>query len=111
MKFFLIPIVVCFISSLLLTPLVKRIAVKIGATDRPNERKVHTKIMPRLGGLAIFLSFMIGILLYFPSNSDAWFLIVGASVIVLTGVLDDIFCLPAKVKLIGQIIAATIPVI
>ena len=110
MKFFLIPIVLCFISSLLLTPLVKRIAVKIGATDRPNERKVHTKIMPRLGGLAIFFSFMIGILLYYPSNSDALLIIIGASIIVIIGVLDDIFCLSAKVKFMGQILAAMIPV-
>lgn len=111
MKFFLIPIVLCFISSLLLTPLVKRIAVKIGATDRPNERKVHTKIMPRLGGLAIFFSFMIGIILYYPTNSDAWLLIFGGSIIVIVGVLDDIICLSAKVKFLGQILAALIPVI
>src|SRR5690606_36024269 len=104
MKFFLIPIVVCFISSLLLTPLVKSLAIKIGATDRRNERKVHKKIMPRLGGLAIFLSFMIGILLYFPSNSEALYLIIVASTIVLVGVLDDSFCLTAKVKFLGQIL-------
>lgn len=40
-----------------LTPFVGKLAFKLGATDKPNERKVHSKIMPRMGGLAIFLSF------------------------------------------------------
>ena len=43
--------------SLILVPFVAKLAIKIGAVDKPNERKVHTKIMPRMGGLAIYLSF------------------------------------------------------
>lgn len=50
---------ICFITSILITPLVKKLAFKIGATDKPNQRKVHQKIMPRLGGLAIFLVFLL----------------------------------------------------
>ena len=49
---------VCFICSILITPVVKKLAFKIGATDKPNKRKVHQKIMPRLGGLAIYISFV-----------------------------------------------------
>lgn len=44
--------------ALLMTPLVKRFAFWIGAVDKPNERKVHTRLMPRLGGLAIFMAFV-----------------------------------------------------
>ena len=52
---------ICFISAVLLTPIVKKIAIHINAVDKPdNKRKVHKKIMPRLGGLAIFLAFLIG---------------------------------------------------
>ena len=51
-------LLLCFIASLAITPLVKKLAMKIGATDKPNQRKVHSKIMPRLGGLAIFISFL-----------------------------------------------------
>ncbi|GIO67561.1 undecaprenyl-phosphate alpha-N-acetylglucosaminyl 1-phosphate transferase [Paenibacillus cookii] len=105
--------------ALLLTPLVKKLAIKIGAVDVPNARKVHTKIMPRLGGLAIFLAFMLSMFAVLPfvadqfSARDANFIkafLLGGSLIVLTGALDDRFELSAKVKLLGQIIAACIVV-
>jgi UDP-GlcNAc:undecaprenyl-phosphate GlcNAc-1-phosphate transferase len=59
-------LIISFIAAILLTPIVKKLAFKIGATDKPNTRKVHQKIMPRLGGLAIFFSFVIGILIIQP---------------------------------------------
>lgn len=111
MSFILIPIITCFILSLLLTPIVKKFAIKIGAIDKPNERKVHTKIMPRLGGLAIFLSFMIGSFIYIPAEFQSWPIIIGAILIALIGFFDDLFGLPAKVKFVGQIFAALVPVI
>ena len=55
-------LLLCVVASILLTPIVKRIALAVGATDQPNQRKVHQKIMPRLGGLAIYISFVIGYL-------------------------------------------------
>lgn len=60
--------IVCFICSILITPVVKKLAFKIGATDKPNNRKVHQKIMPRLGGLAIYISFVIGVFIMRPEN-------------------------------------------
>jgi UDP-GlcNAc:undecaprenyl-phosphate/decaprenyl-phosphate GlcNAc-1-phosphate transferase len=99
---------VCFISSILLTPLVKKFAILIGATDKPNYRKVHQKIMPRLGGLAIFLSFVIGYLVWWPTEHEALPILIGAVIIIITGVLDDKFELSAKTKLLGQISAALI---
>lgn len=106
-----ITLLVCFISSILLTPLVKKFAFKIGATDKPNQRKVHQKIMPRLGGLAIYLSFIIGLLVLRPGGPYATSIIIGSIIIVITGILDDIFELSAKVKFIAQIAAAAIVVI
>jgi UDP-GlcNAc:undecaprenyl-phosphate/decaprenyl-phosphate GlcNAc-1-phosphate transferase len=108
---YIIPVLFCFILSLLLTPLVKKLAFKIGATDKPNKRKVHQKIMPRLGGLAIYISFMIGCIVFIPEYWQIWPTIIGATIITLVGLLDDKFCISAKVKLYGQIIAALIPVI
>lgn len=103
-----ITLILCFIASVLLTPVVKKFAIAIGATDKPNARKVHQKIMPRLGGLAIYLSFLIGFIILRPSDSDfsALPIIIGSFIIIITGVLDDRFELSAKVKLIGQILAA-----
>ena len=104
-------IVLCFISSLLLTPLVKKFAVAVGATDTPNSRKIHNKIMPRLGGLAIFISFSIGIIIMQPAGDDTWPIMIGALIIVLTGALDDRFQLSPSKKLFGQLIAAFIVII
>lgn len=105
--------------ALALTPLVKKFAVRIGAMDTPNARKVHTRIMPRLGGLGIFLAFIITVAALLPFVS-AWFttrdmsfvsaFLVGGSIIVLIGALDDRFELSAKVKLLGQIVAASVVV-
>jgi UDP-GlcNAc:undecaprenyl-phosphate/decaprenyl-phosphate GlcNAc-1-phosphate transferase len=106
-----IALIVSFFSSIIITPLVKKFALKIGATDQPNERKVHTSVMPRLGGLAIFLSFIIGIFLFYPNPIDYWPILVGGTIIILTGILDDIFTISAKFKLLGQIIAALVTVL
>ena len=46
--------------ALVMTPMVKKFANAVGAVDKPNERKVHTKPMPRLGGIAIYLAFILG---------------------------------------------------
>jgi UDP-GlcNAc:undecaprenyl-phosphate GlcNAc-1-phosphate transferase len=103
-------LIICFISSILITPLVKKLAFKIGATDKPNQRKVHQKIMPRLGGLAIYISFIIGFLIFNPDDSFALPIVIGSTIIVLTGMLDDMMELSAKVKLIGQLAAASVVV-
>ncbi|NGP44954.1 undecaprenyl/decaprenyl-phosphate alpha-N-acetylglucosaminyl 1-phosphate transferase [Bacillaceae bacterium SIJ1] len=107
----LIAIMSCFIASIILTPVVKKLAFAIGAVDRPNHRKVHQRIMPRLGGLAIFMSFVLGFLFFQPDKSLLWPILVGALIIVITGVLDDIFELSAKWKLIGQILAASVVIL
>ncbi|MGE7769375.1 glycosyltransferase family 4 protein [Viridibacillus arvi] len=100
--------IVAFIASILLTPLVKRLAFRVGAVDRPNYRKVHAKIMPRLGGLAIYLAFLIGIFILRPMHEAMLPLLIGSFVIIVTGVLDDMFEISAKAKLLGQLIAAVI---
>ncbi|MFI8687527.1 glycosyltransferase family 4 protein [Rossellomorea sp. NPDC077527] len=106
-----VTLLICFIASILLTPLVKKLAFRIGATDRPNKRKVHQKIMPRLGGLAIFLSFLIGVIILQPYNIYSMAIMAGAAVIILTGVLDDMVELSAKMKLAGQLVAALLVVV
>ncbi|TFE03978.1 glycosyltransferase family 4 protein [Jeotgalibacillus salarius] len=108
---FLTNLLIVFISSIILTPFVKKLAFKIGATDKPNYRKVHQRIMPRLGGLAIFLSFVIGFVLIQPQNDAALPLLFGSVIIIIVGVLDDIRELSAKVKLLGQIAAALVVVL
>ncbi|MEY9971903.1 UDP-GlcNAc:undecaprenyl-phosphate GlcNAc-1-phosphate transferase [Lysinibacillus sp. RC46] len=110
-----VSLIAAFVASILLTPLVKRLAFRIGAVDAPNYRKVHARIMPRLGGLAIFLAFLIAvaifqpILIYNENGSDFLLaIIIGACIIVATGVIDDMREISAKAKLIGQLVAALI---
>jgi UDP-GlcNAc:undecaprenyl-phosphate/decaprenyl-phosphate GlcNAc-1-phosphate transferase len=101
-------LLMCFMISILITPLVKNLAYKIRATDRPNKRKVHQSIMPRLGGLAIYLAFLAGVILLRPASPFATSIMIGSGIIVISGILDDIYELSAKLKLLAQIAAAAI---
>ncbi|MED0665470.1 MraY family glycosyltransferase [Bacillus badius] len=103
--------VICVLASLAITPLVKKMAIAIGAVDKPNYRKVHEKVMPRMGGLAIFISFMIGLLLLKPQSPFNLAIVIGGVIIIITGVLDDRFELSAKAKLGGQLLAALVVVL
>ncbi len=100
------------VLSLILTPIIKKIAIKINAVDYPEERKVHSKVMPRLGGVAIFISSFIGILLFADITSEPllWIML-GGLVIIILGIIDDIRPLSAKVKLIFQVFAAFIVIL
>lgn len=103
-----VSLIVAFIAAIVLTPLVKRLAFRIGAVDAPNYRKVHARIMPRLGGLAIFGAFLIGVAVLRPESEYTLAIILGATIIVATGVIDDMYEISAKAKLIGQIAAAAV---
>lgn len=104
-------LVTCFFISLLLTPLVKRFARWIGATDQPNHRKVHKKPMARLGGLSIYIAFLAGLLILQPESGYLPYILIGGFIIIVTGFLDDLYELSAKWKLVGQILAAVTVVI
>lgn len=101
---------VAFIVSFLASPVVKLFAYKVGAVDVPKDnRRMHKKPIPRLGGLAIFFGFMFSILLFLKINAQFRSILLGAAIIVVLGVVDDITPLPAKLKFVVQIVAALIP--
>jgi UDP-GlcNAc:undecaprenyl-phosphate/decaprenyl-phosphate GlcNAc-1-phosphate transferase len=104
-------LLICFALSVIFTPFVKKLAFAIGATDKPNKRKVHQKIMPRLGGLAIYISFIVGYLILRPVNEDSLYILLGSLIILAVGILDDVYELPAKVKFMGQFAAAFVVVV
>ena len=100
------------IVSFLTTPVVKSFAYKVGAIDVPKDaRRMHHVPIPRLGGLAIFIGFIVSILLFVDVRRDAQMqsILLGAVVIVVLGVVDDIMALPAMFKFVVQIAAALIP--
>lgn len=102
------------ILSFVLTPLAKKLAHKIGAIDVPkDDRRVHKTPIPRLGGLAIYLAtfitiFVFGLMGEVTMDSSIVAIFIGASIIVVMGMVDDTKPLSAKVKLLGQIIAALV---
>ena len=106
----IIMVATTFIVSLVSVPTVKKIAAHVGALDIPNERKVHKKPMPRMGGLAIYFAFLIGYILFGQISSKMISVLIGSFIILITGIIDDIKPIEAKVKMLGQILAALIVV-
>lgn len=104
----LLIIVSCFLFCFLITFYIKKIAEHIGAMDIPDKRKVHTKPMPRLGGLGIFIAFLFGYMLFGVQSLQMNAILIGSFIIVMTGVIDDIRPLGAKTKFLGQLIAAAV---
>ena len=107
MKIFLM-IMTTFVFVVCLVPFIKKIAIHVGALDIPNARKVHNKPMPRLGGLAIFLGFLFGYMLFGEPSSTMNSILIGSFIIVLTGAIDDIKPLKASVKFAAQLMAALV---
>ena len=99
-------IVVALALALLVTPMVKKYAFKIGALDRPDRRKVHKRVMPRLGGLAIYFSFIAAVLLTMDMAPQVYGLLLGGTLIIVLGFIDDTKGLSPRLKLAGQIAAA-----
>lgn len=106
-----------FLVSLVTTPIVKTLAQKWGAVDVPKDgRRMHDHPIPRMGGLAIFLGFLLSVVLFAPFvqknglGIQLQSMLLGAVVIVVLGILDDIYALPALPKLVVQIVAAIIAV-
>lgn len=101
-------LVLTFAGVFAVTPVVKNLALRVGAVDQPNGRKVHKVPMPRLGGVAIFLVFAAALLLTQPIGRQEAGLLIGCTIIVITGVWDDIRELRPRTKLAAQILAAVI---
>lgn len=95
-----------FIFVACIIPFIKKIAIHVGALDMPDKRKVHKVPMPRLGGLGIYLGFLLGYMIFGEPSAIMNSVLIGSFIIVITGVVDDIKPLKASVKFVGQVIAA-----
>lgn len=94
------------LTTLVVTPLVIKLAFRIGAVDKPGYRKIHRTVMPRLGGLGIYLGFMVSLLVFLELNAQVAGIILGGTVILVTGIVDDIRGISPWAKLSGQALAA-----
>ena len=102
-----------FLVTYLCTPICRKIALKFGIVDQPDQRKIHTEDIPRLGGLVFYLALLVSllfVLLVYPElwRSEFLGLVLGALVIMLLGVVDDVVGLGATVKFAVQILVGYI---
>jgi len=109
---------VALILSLILTPLVRWLGIRFGAMDEPSERKVHLKAIPRTGGMAIFVVFVLTLVItrcfntnvsnLLVLNRQLVFFMAGAAICFGIGIFDDFRRLGPNIKFFFQIIAASI---
>lgn len=94
------------------TPAVSVLAYKIGAIDVPKDnRRMHKKPIPRIGGLAIFAGFVVASLIFCELSPELMTIYIGGLIVVAVGVIDDVFRINAWIKLIAQIAVAFVAVL
>ena len=117
---YLVVVVVAGVVTLGVTPVVRRVAVRIGAVVRPDERRVHERPTPTLGGVAMFAGLLAGVGTawgmgafdeVFAGNTEPLGLVVAAAIILLVGVIDDIVEVSAPAKVAGTVLAASVLVL
>lgn len=107
----LLAFAVSLLVAYVMTPPVKRFAEKVGAIDVPRDnRRVHDHPIPRMGGLAIFIGFVLSLIFFVPMSTKVLGLLVGSVIIAVMGGVDDIVSLNPWVKLAGQIVAALVAI-
>lgn len=105
-------VTVTFIFSALIMPLMKKVAVHVGAVDIPRKeeghRHIHKKTMPKLGAVGIYLSFLFGYMLFGQESIQMNSILIGSFIMILTGIVDDLKPIRAYQKLLGQIVSASV---
>ena len=116
---FILVLLGTFFIGVILTPLVRLLAFKIGAVDYPNARRINKKPMPSSGGLAIVIAFSVATLVFMPMIVQAtfhgkgyfdyiWPVVLGGGIIALTGLIDDVKELKPLAKMSGIVLAASL---
>ena len=116
---FILVLLGTFFIGVILTPLVRLLAFKIGAVDYPNARRINKKPMPSSGGLAIVIAFTVSTLVFMPQIVQVqllaqsyleyvWPVVLGGLIIAATGLIDDVRELSPALKMSGIVLAAKI---
>ncbi len=109
--FVLLAMLMAFLVSFAATPTVISLAHKINALDVPkDERRVHKKPIPLIGGLAIFYGFIVSVLCFATIDREIMGILIGSVIIVTVGIIDDMTEMKAIIKLLCQVVAAAIVV-
>ena len=105
---YLAAFIITLILSLLITPVIIKLAHRLNFIDQPGERKINKKIIATAGGTAIYLAFMIPLRFFLPANQTIKGIMIGGTFMLILGLLDDKFEISAPLKFLGQIIGAMI---
>ena len=105
-------VVTTFVASTIIMFLMRKIALHVGAIDVPRteegNRHIHKKPTPKLGGVGIFLAFLLGYMLFGEQSIRMNSILIGSFIVVLTGIIDDIKSIRASYKLLGHLLAAMV---
>lgn len=101
-------LLVPFVIATVATPIVKWIAIDLKAYAEMNERTIHTKIITRIGGVAIYVAFIISMALFIKSDVQIRGVVIGATIMFIGGLIDDLVNLSPKKKFAFQMVAAMI---
>lgn len=105
-------VLITFLFTAAIIPIMKKIAHHIGALDVPRaeegNRHIHKKTTPLLGGVGIFLGFLFGYMLFGEQSIRMNSILIGSFIIILTGIVDDIKPIRAYQKMIGHLVAACV---
>ncbi len=100
---------IALVCSLLLTPVVQRLAQRTGIVDRPSERRVHKRLVPTAGGVAIYIAFWLAVAaVAWPPGRTQLGMFIASTLLLLLCLLDDIYSLHPAPRLIGQFLVAVI---
>lgn len=102
--------IVALFTAMIMVPYLQRWAIDTGAVDIPDERKVHKRAIPRIGGVAICMAWLFSLLVYVDMAREVRGILAGSLIIFFTGFIDDLYGLSPKKKFIGQIIACIITI-
>ncbi len=101
-------IVVPFLFVVSIIPFVRKIAFQINAIDKPRGRHQHKEVTPKMGGIAIFLGFILGYMIFGTHSPIMNAVLIGSFLVILTGIIDDITELTSFQQFIGQLAAALV---
>ncbi|WP_448246051.1 UDP-N-acetylglucosamine--undecaprenyl-phosphate N-acetylglucosaminephosphotransferase [Thalassotalea agariperforans] len=97
-----------FLFAFIAIKLLKPVAVEVGLVDKPNERKLHAGHIPLVGGISIFIAVLAASLLWLPNTIELRMFLIASAMMVFIGALDDKYDISVRVRIVGQIIIASL---
>jgi len=104
----LISVSTAFCFAFIAIKFFKPVAIEVGLVDKPNERKLHAGHIPLIGGISIFLAVLMASLLWLPNTLELRMYLIASAMMVFIGALDDKFDLKVRIRIIGQLIVASL---